>query len=538
QAPFNPDPTKNVKMRIAAELAFLTDLAAYCRPGEGDSCDAWFTRMHRLGAHLGPDVRTRRQRPQIVPMRFPHLEAGNLTPWTIASVGGNAVWALLDTGAPHAVLGRDRAHLWGLDYTVVGDPFTQRLWDGAEPRHRLVVLRDFELGAAIEVRALAVAVDDHRVWNSLALGMDVLLRYGSVCFAWLDGTLHLGRPGPCAHGVSPYVARLDPESNKPVVLVPGSDDATVSVLVDTGSRDNHCKQSLAERLQGRPLVFGEHPTLQAGCNPNSKWPAKHEDNRHAMTIGMETLSKFEAFGWHLDPFHMYFVPRTGPVVMGSNASTKPERLREFLEERLVAAARAAGNGDFPAAWTNLRLASWTALSSREAADARNAFCARRPCPDIWRIAWLAGRAAPGARLSQGPPGGLGASPGSPAGPLQTSPSSAASARTSSQSPAAGGLSASIVAAATWATPAGPRRTPPARCRFSSTDLPATSACVPSSKPPARRRLHCSTPVRLTRDSDGSGRTWRPWNTSSWATRTPRREQTAPSGAPERSCCGT
>ncbi|MDE0038169.1 MAG: pepsin/retropepsin-like aspartic protease family protein [Gammaproteobacteria bacterium] len=378
----------------STELAFLTDAADYCRHGEGESCDAWFARMRRLRAHLGPNRRAQQQRSHEVPLRFLHIEANHLAAWTIASISGKPVWALLDTGAPHTFVGRDWGNLQGLDYDIVGDAYTQRMWDGAELRSRLAVFRDVEVGSATEERVLAV-VADGTSWNFLGLGMDMLLRYRSACFAWSDGTLHLGRTGPCAHGVSPYGARLDPRSNKPVVLVPASDATTTSVLVDTGSRDNHCKRSLAERLQGRTLAFGDHPALQAACDPpDGKWPPKHEDDPHAMTIGMETLSEFEAFGWQLDPFRMYFVPRTGPVVMGSNASTKPERRREFLEERLAAAARAVGDGDFPAAWTSLREASLTALSSREATDARNAFCAREPCPDIWRIAWLAGRSAP------------------------------------------------------------------------------------------------------------------------------------------------
>ena len=373
-----------------SDLAFLTET---CRGRDSNACQRWFNGLHRLRAHLGPHWRAPRQRPQKVPMRFHHVEAGHLAPWTVASVAGKPVWAILDTGAPHTVFGRDLANLWGLEYTVVGDPYTQRLWDGAASPRSMVVLHDLELGAATEERAAAVAVDDGRT-NFLALGMDVLLRHGTACFEWSNGTLRLGRIGRCADGIQPFDARLEPGSTHPTILVPAPDGTTTPILVDTGSRDNHCKRSLAERLKARPLAFGDHPTLLAPCDPpDGKWPPVHEDDYHAMTIGMETLSKFEAFGWELDPFRMYFVPREGPVIMGSNSATQPERRREFLEERLASAIRAVGDGDFPVAWANLRLASWMALSWREAADARNAFCARQPCPDIWRIAWLAGRSA-------------------------------------------------------------------------------------------------------------------------------------------------
>ena len=376
--------------KSSSELAFLADLADYCRDTESDSCESWFARMHRLRAHLGSERRTPGQVPQDVEIRFPGLKSGDLRPWSIVAIGGKRIWAILDSGSPHTLVGRDWANLQGFDYVVVGDPYTQRLWDGVERRSRLVVLQDVELGSASEARMLSVAADG-KGWGFLALGMDTLLRYRSACFAWSDGTLHLGRLESCKGGVTPYGAELDPRSTKPTVLVPAPDGTSIPVLVDTGSQDNHCKRSLAERLQGRPLAFGNHAALQASCDPDGKWPAKHEENRHDMTIGMETLSEFEAFGWQLDPFRMYFVPRTGPVVMGSDAGTQPEGMRDALEERLVGAIQAVREGDFPSAWTSIRQAHWTALSSQDAAVAKNALCARRECPDIYRIAWLAGR---------------------------------------------------------------------------------------------------------------------------------------------------
>ena len=309
----------------------------------------------------------------------------------VVSVAGKPVWALLDTGAPHTFMGRAWANQHGLEYTVVGDPYTQSMWNGVEMRKRLVLLRDLELGSVSEDRVLGVAYEEAS-WKFLALGMDILLRHGSACFAWAQSTLYLGRLGPCEGGATPFDARLEPSSLKPVMLVPASDGTTVPVLVDTGARDNHCKRSLAMRLQGGALAFGDHPSLRATCGPDGKWPPMREDHPRSMTIGMETLSKFEAFGWELDPFRMYFVPRSpGSAVKGFDAGRIPQRRREVVEERLSGAIEATAEGDFPAAWSSLRLAYWTALSSQEAADAKTAFCARRACPDIWRIAWLAGR---------------------------------------------------------------------------------------------------------------------------------------------------
>jgi hypothetical protein len=244
-----------------SDLAFLADT---CRGRDSDACRRWFNGLHRLRAHLGPDGRAPRQRPQEVPMRFPHVEAGHLAPWTLASIGGKPVWALLDTGAPHAVFGRDLAHLWGLDYAMVADPYTQRLWDGAAPRQRLVVLREVELGAATEERALAVAVDDQRT-NFFALGMDVLLRHGSACFAWTDGTLHLGRRGPCSDGVEPFDAHLEPSGHL-AMLVPAGDGTTIPVLVDTGVP--------GQPLQTVPCRTAAGPTAGVRRPPHTSSPVR------------------------------------------------------------------------------------------------------------------------------------------------------------------------------------------------------------------------------------------------------------------------
>ena len=60
-----------------SDLALLADT---CRGRDNDACRRWFNGLHRLRAHLGPDRRAPRQRPQEVPMRFPHVEAGHLAP--------------------------------------------------------------------------------------------------------------------------------------------------------------------------------------------------------------------------------------------------------------------------------------------------------------------------------------------------------------------------------------------------------------------------------------------------------------------------
>ena len=93
--------------------------------------------------------------------------------------------------------------------------------------------------------------------------------------------------------------------------VAGPDGEPVTALLDTGARELSCTASLAKRLQGIPLRLGGHATVEASCDPNSDRLPDDGDARD-MVLGMEWLSRFEAFGWELAPFRLYFVPASAP----------------------------------------------------------------------------------------------------------------------------------------------------------------------------------------------------------------------------------
>lgn len=93
-----------------SELAFL---AEHCRDRQNDACETWLNGLHRLRAQVGPERRTPGHPPQDVEMRFPGLESGDLRPWTLAAVGGKRIWAILDSGSPHTIVGRDWATFKG-----------------------------------------------------------------------------------------------------------------------------------------------------------------------------------------------------------------------------------------------------------------------------------------------------------------------------------------------------------------------------------------------------------------------------------------
>ena len=85
------------------------------------------------------------------------------------------------------------------------------------------------------------------------------------------------------------------------------DGSPVAVLVDTGAIDTDCKEEFMARNGDRPIRFGAHPALSARCRLDSPYPILPH-HPWPLAIGMDTLLEFEAFGWELDPFRMYFVP--------------------------------------------------------------------------------------------------------------------------------------------------------------------------------------------------------------------------------------
>ena len=105
-----------------------------------------------------------------------------------------------------------------------------------------------------------------------------------------------------------FIAGLYPsmfEAGRPVKEAPDRR----SPLVDTGAIETDCKEEFRTRYGGDAnLDFGSHPALRARpCRANTYPVLPHSPV--SIRVGMTTLLKFRAFGWELDPFRMYFLPR-------------------------------------------------------------------------------------------------------------------------------------------------------------------------------------------------------------------------------------
>ena len=174
----------------------------------------------------------------------------------------------------------------------------------------------FSLGLATEDRVPAKVRD--KAGDSVALGMSVLLRYLRVCFSWADATLHLGGLGPCAKGEAPFAAALSSRGQPFVNVGLGDgDEEPLRVLVDTGAPETDCQDRFMRRMGDDVFSFGDHPQLVARCGDDS--PSLQTAPWIDAVIGMDDLAQFDAIGWELNPFRMYFVPKRaigGPRASG------------------------------------------------------------------------------------------------------------------------------------------------------------------------------------------------------------------------------
>ena len=86
----------------------------------------------------------------------------------------------------------------------------------------------------------------------------------------------------------------------------------IRVFIDTGAIfPTDCAKGVAraDDVDVGELRFGDHPDMVLSCGheppPESAGWLKHAD----VLAGMELLARFDAFGWRLNPFEMYFLPK-------------------------------------------------------------------------------------------------------------------------------------------------------------------------------------------------------------------------------------
>ena len=294
-----------------SDLGFLDEAVKKLSPPQlVESWRAFFEST--VYAYVGPDRRSDRQGPNEVWLYSYPSKYNDQRPLVRMRMADtyDEIWALLDTGGFVSEVSKNFATSRGIEYLALTALQTYRRLDRSEENARKVAFKGVVLGESTEALLPGrVRFDPEDETESAVLGASLLLRYDALCFAWEDKVLYLGGLGPCARAqrLAATGAELHISTILPSVVLPLANGRTATVLVDTGAGRNVCKASLAKELAGTALKFGTHPLMAARCHPESVLIM--DDYMFDMVITMETLSTFAAFGWELNPFRMYFVPR-------------------------------------------------------------------------------------------------------------------------------------------------------------------------------------------------------------------------------------
>ena len=265
----------------------------------------------------GREVRVLEERPHVnafSPQTVTLVPTDHDGPSIAIEVNGRPLTALLDTGSTAISMNaRGFAHEHdGLEY-VSWAPGISGLEMDQPIAFPLARLKEVRVGTETFERLLANVMEFHLDGEPVAgdqaniIGMNFMLKYRAVCFDWTKRLVHLGTIGPCA-GVAPSTGRF----SGPLpfwVQVEGARAQQAFALVDTGSDLTYCSEWFS---QGRPheFSFGSRSTLKGRCTFDEDIHFGDVDTGHRQVVmGMDMLLQFAAFGWELDPFRVYFVPK-------------------------------------------------------------------------------------------------------------------------------------------------------------------------------------------------------------------------------------
>ena len=275
----------------------------------GWSCDQLvllITKRRQVLSSSSPPLRSGR-----MGMRLLRPDRSDARRVVIAGWEHGTFWALLDTGASSTFIPRT-ALAWGGDRVErLGTSVAITRFDGVARNREQVLLREFGGPGMAQGDLPATVAPASKPYG--AIGMNALSRFEAVCFSWRDEVLHLGELGPCGEGTRPHRAWLSGNLT-PVVAIDRAEAAKVRVLIDTGARATLCAEGVA-RADAGELRFGDHPDMVLSCAhelpPEFGGPPESGGwLRYASVLaGMDLLTRFDAFGWRLNPFEMYFLPK-------------------------------------------------------------------------------------------------------------------------------------------------------------------------------------------------------------------------------------
>lgn len=254
---------------------------------------------------------------------------GDIRPFVEVEIIGTPVKALFDTGATMSRVNTELAQRDPDKVEIIEQVEVHTI--SKQSREVLARVDRIQIGEArfarpvVTLNTMYWAGSDERVPAEAGnlIGMNLLLQYEEVCFAWEEGKLHLGDLGPCEDGVISHKQWLTgPLGIAVPVMTPAAD--RVWAKIDTGSPETYCSEWFMENNDGsEAFSFGGGEALVGQCAYDSRVFFNNQErgaespSRHIL-IGMDTLGQFAAFGWRLNPLGVYFVPK--PQASGLDSS--------------------------------------------------------------------------------------------------------------------------------------------------------------------------------------------------------------------------
>lgn len=281
--------------------------------GLRDTCPAWAARQ-RSQLNEAPIPAT--VVPEALPLTWYERQGGGFIPTIDVLASDTPQRPIVDTGSSGSILImplEEAARRADLELSDMRQRAT-----GIHAVFSLTIakLDELQIGRTLH-RQVRFDVDDtnQKSWDhpfpyASLVGMNILLRHDAVCFAWDEQRLYLGALGPCVNGEEPHEAWLT-GSLGIHVSIPARDGTRFPAMFDTGATHTNCSSTFLE-ANGDELVFsfGDHPSLVGECVidesvlfPGLEWGYSQ------ISIRMNTLLQFRAFGWQLNPLRVFFVPR-------------------------------------------------------------------------------------------------------------------------------------------------------------------------------------------------------------------------------------
>ena len=252
----------------------------------------------------------------VLPLAWYEHQPGGFSPAIDVTIGASPLRLGVDTGSSLGSLYRASAE-YPMDEIQLSDRQTTSrgiLYYLTSTPARLTNLRvgrTLHQPFGLDVSDEAFLWDHHPIGQNGNLGMAFLLRYRAVCFAWDEQRLHLGTLGPCAGGVEP----AEPFLRGSLLVgfgVQASDGARFTATVDTGAWHTNCSAAFREANGGgRGFRLGTHPALGDDCLFDESVLYGRPELDAQISVRMNFLLRFSAFGWQRQPLRVFFVP--GPA---------------------------------------------------------------------------------------------------------------------------------------------------------------------------------------------------------------------------------